>query len=219
MGKGDNAGRGHSVRRSMKPSPRDLADLADEPLERSAGSFDERFDELARVAYRVAFRIVGQREEAHDITQEALTRAYCRWPHIEDRAAAWVGRVSTNLALDHVRRRRRPRVQRSEPHRDLSAHAGERADLVTALRRLSRRQRDVVVLRYLADLPEAEVAAVLGCGVGTVKSHAHRGLAALRTLLGPASVGGKHGSAPPPAGPLHLSTPGAYPADPSRGGR
>jgi RNA polymerase sigma factor (sigma-70 family) len=52
---------------------------------------------------------------------------------------------------------------------------------VRALRQVSSRQRDVLVLRYLADLPEAEVAAALGCSVGTVKQHAHRGLRALRT--------------------------------------
>ena len=51
------------------------------------------------------------------------------------------------------------------------------------LRRLSRRQREVVAMRYLADLPEAEVAAALGCSVGTVKQHASRGLAALRAAL------------------------------------
>jgi DNA-directed RNA polymerase specialized sigma24 family protein len=55
------------------------------------------------------------------------------------------------------------------------------------LRGLSRRQREVVALRYLADLPETDVARALGCSVGTVKQHASRGLAALRAALGPRS--------------------------------
>jgi RNA polymerase sigma-70 factor (sigma-E family) len=157
-------------------------------------SFDERFDELARLAQRVAFRIVGDREEACDIAQEALVRAYARWPRVEARAGGWVARVSTNLALDHVRRRDR-RQDRPLPAGDdarpamagaaAHPHSGERIDLLEALRRLPRRQRDVVVLRYLADLPEVEVARCLGCGVGTVKSQSHRGLAALRRHLGP----------------------------------
>jgi RNA polymerase sigma factor (sigma-70 family) len=61
----------------------------------------------------------------------------------------------------------------------------ERIDLQRALLGLSRRQRDVVVLRYGADLSEADVAAFLHCSVGTVKTHAHRGLAALRVALEP----------------------------------
>ena len=56
-----------------------------------------------------------------------------------------------------------------------------RGDLHHALGRLSRRQREVLVLRFLADLPEADVAQALGCSVGSVKQHAARGLAALRT--------------------------------------
>lgn len=59
----------------------------------------------------------------------------------------------------------------------------DHVELVAALRSLPRRQREVVALRYLADLPEAEVAALLGCAPGTVKQHAHRGLAALRRSL------------------------------------
>lgn len=58
-----------------------------------------------------------------------------------------------------------------------------RLDLVEGLRRLPRRQREVVALRYLADVSEAETARLLGCSTGTVKTHAHRGLAALRLGL------------------------------------
>jgi RNA polymerase sigma-70 factor (sigma-E family) len=170
------------------------------PSPAADASFDERFDELARLAHRVAFRIVGDREEAGDIAQEALVRAYARWPRVEARAGGWVARVSTNLALDHVRRRDRRQDRPLPPGDDpgpattgaaAHPHSGERIDLVDALRRLPRRQRDVVVLRYLADLPEAEVARSLGCGVGTVKSQSHRGLAALRRHLGP-----RHGDGP-----------------------
>jgi RNA polymerase sigma factor (sigma-70 family) len=59
----------------------------------------------------------------------------------------------------------------------------ERMDLTRALRRLPRRQRQVVVLRYLADWSEIDVAGELGCSTGAVKSHASRGLAALRRHL------------------------------------
>jgi RNA polymerase sigma-70 factor (sigma-E family) len=146
-------------------------------------SYDERFDALAGLSYRVAYRMVGSREDARDIAQEAMARAYARWPKVRDRAGGWVGRVTTNLALDLLRRRSRTAPAPVELTTDTAAAAALRTDLVAALRRLPRRQRDVVVLRYLADLPEADVAAALGCSTGTVKQHAHRGLAALRASL------------------------------------
>jgi RNA polymerase sigma-70 factor (sigma-E family) len=158
------------------------------PKDPPPGRFEDRFDELARLAYRVAFRILGDREEARDLTQETLARAYSRWSRVDGHASGWVVRVATNLALD--RTRRKARVRSAPPPRPAAdpATAAERADLVQVLRDLPRRQREVVVLRYLADLPEAEVAAALGLSPGTVKSHASRGLAALRAALGEPTV-------------------------------
>jgi RNA polymerase sigma-70 factor (sigma-E family) len=145
-------------------------------------SFDQQFDHLARTAYQVAFRILGDREEARDIAQEALARAYVRWPRVREKAGGWVAKVAGNLAIDHVRRRRPTPEPRPAP--ELSkTDAIDRLDLVGALVCLPKRQREVVVLRYLADLPEAAVAAQLGCSVGTVKQHAHRALASLRQSL------------------------------------
>ncbi len=68
-------------------------------------------------------------------------------------------------------------------------HFTERVDLAQALRRLPTRQRQVVVLRYLADWSEADVAAELGTSLGTVKRHASRGLAAMRQSLGTQAQG------------------------------
>jgi RNA polymerase sigma factor (sigma-70 family) len=93
-----------------------------------------------------------------------------------------VARVATNLALGRWRKARSGR--RAEPVVVVDAgDAALRVDLVEHLRRLPRRQREVVVLRYLADRSEQETADALGCSLGTVKQHAHRGLAALRTSL------------------------------------
>ncbi len=167
-----------------------------------ATSFDDRFDELAELSYRLAYRMLGSREDARDIAQETMARAYARWPKVRDAARGWVARVSTNLALDLIRKRRRRPTADDQPGVDHATGVADRAELVAALVSLPRRQRDVVALRYLADLPEAEVARALGCSVGTVKQHAHRGLAALRVSLTPPPV--------PPAG-----TPGAFPAPPA----
>lgn len=151
------------------------------------GEFEERFDALAVVAHRVAYRLLGDREAAQDVAQEALTRAFVRWRRIEGYAEPWVARVAANLALGQLRRRRpiQPRLEVDARHSERATDGVlQRAVLADALARLPHRQRDVVVLRYLADLPEAEVAVLLGCAPGTVKSHAHRALGTLRTQLG-----------------------------------
>lgn len=146
-------------------------------------AFDGEFPDLLRVAYRAAFRITGDAAAAEDAAAEALARASLRWERISERATPWVVRVASNLAVDHLRRAAR----RNRFARDRSdASPGEHRctiDLHRALQTLPRRQREVVVLRYFGDLSEAEIAAELGVAAGTVKSHASRGLAALRLLL------------------------------------
>ncbi len=154
----------------------------------SPPGFEPAFADLHRLAYRVAFRILGDRGDAEDVAQEALARAVVRWGRLAGRPQGWVSRVAANLAIDRYRRRRRP----LPPPGVLAAvdpYLGERIDLTRALAGLPRRQREVVVLRYLADWSEADVAAELGCSVGAVKSHGSRGLAALRRRLSVAAEG------------------------------
>jgi RNA polymerase sigma-70 factor (sigma-E family) len=147
-------------------------------------SFELAFADLYRLAYRVAYRILGDRAEAEDIAQETLARAALRWLRLHERPEGWVSRVASNLAIDRYRRRRRQPRFPTGPVGLVDDRLAERRDLVAALRRLPRRQREVVVLRYLADFSEADVAAALGCSVGSVKAHASRGLTALRRELG-----------------------------------
>ena len=148
-------------------------------------TFEERFAVLAALGYKVAYRLTGDRAESEDLAQEALARAYLRWRKVAAYDEAWVARVTTNLAIG--RWRKHGRVVVSGPGEQAFATLGaagadplDRIELVRILRSLPRRQREAVALRYLADLPEAEVAEVLGCSVGAVKQHTHRGLAALR---------------------------------------
>lgn len=146
------------------------------------GSFEAVYDELFHAAYRVAFRILGSRVEAEDVTQEALTRAYLRWRKVQPYAAAWVSRVASNLAIDALRRRQRAdlQVDTDEDTRPRHDQVVERIDLLRLLDSLPKRQREVLVLRYLADQTEKATAAALGCSVGSVKRHSHRALSALR---------------------------------------
>jgi DNA-directed RNA polymerase specialized sigma24 family protein len=142
--------------------------------------FDSEFDALWRRAYGVAYVVLGDRGESEDIAQETLARALVRWKKVSEYAEPWVVRVAGNLAIDRVRQRQR---ERGVPAPDLPGLDGQRVDLQRALVALSPKQREVVLLRYVADLPETEVAHELGCSVGTVKTHASRGLAALRKQL------------------------------------
>jgi RNA polymerase sigma-70 factor (sigma-E family) len=153
-------------------------------------SFELAFADLYRLAYRVAFRILGDRGDAEDVAQETLARATLRWGKLHDRPEGWVSRVASNLAVDRYRRRRREPTIATGPIGIVDDRTVERGDLVAALRRLPRRQREVVVLRYVADLSEADVAAALGCSVGSVKTHASRGLSAMRRQFETTSASG-----------------------------
>jgi RNA polymerase sigma-70 factor (sigma-E family) len=153
-------------------------------VDAAARDFDDLYPALFRDAYRVAYRLLGDREDAADAAQEACARACVRWGRIVRNGdpTPWVVRVAGNLAIDRWRRRRTAASHVEPPV--TASDIPDRVDLHRALRKLSKRQREVIVLRYFADLPEAAVADALGCSVGTVKTHASRALASLRSELG-----------------------------------
>ena len=144
--------------------------------------FESAFADLYPRAFGLAVRMLGNRAAAEDVASEALARAYARWDRLDpERRPGWVLRVTSNLAIDLMRRKGRT----LEPGViDLEDATALRIALAAALAKLPRRQRETVVLRYLSDLSEADTAAALGIGVGSVKTHTHRGLAALRADLG-----------------------------------
>jgi RNA polymerase sigma factor (sigma-70 family) len=94
-------------------------------------------------------------------------------------------RVAGNQALDVLRGRARAarRGHETRPQRDEVADSLNRLDLYAALSQLPRRQREVVVLRYLGDQSEEQTASLLGLSVGSVKTHASRGIAHLREVI------------------------------------
>jgi RNA polymerase sigma factor (sigma-70 family) len=144
--------------------------------------YAEQFDDLWRRAYQVAYRVLGSSAAAEDVAQEALARAYSWWSRISTSAQGWVAKVAYGLAIDQVRRQQSARkyrqtISQHEPEPDPKTE--DRMDLMNAIERLPRRQRQVVVLRYLADQSEADTAHALGLRVTTVRRHAARGLSAL----------------------------------------
>ena len=139
---------------------------------------------------RTAYLLTGSRPDAEDLLQTALAKTYLAWDRIRDREAVdgYVRRVMVNTQTSFWRRRRVTEVATDElperagrdAHADLDLHDA----LWDALQTLTRKQRAMVVLRYYEDLPEAEVARVLGVSVGTVKSTTSRALASLRDHSG-----------------------------------
>lgn len=131
-----------------------------------------------------AFLLVGDVHAAEDLVQTTLAKVYVSWRRVvgSDSPDAYVRRIMINSNLSRVRRRRVGEVLTGLPPETagLSPDHAERLDLVKALIALPKRQRAAVVLRYWADLPETEVAQIMGCSVGTVRSQAFRGLEKLR---------------------------------------
>jgi RNA polymerase sigma-70 factor (ECF subfamily) len=134
------------------------------------------------------FPVTGDLHEAEEVVQEAFARASTRWSRIRDYdlPEAWVRRVAMNLAADRARslRRQTRALMRLGPPPAVPSVSVETLALVEALRTLPVRQRQAVVLHYLADLPVADIAQALAVPSGTVKSLLARGRRALAAKLG-----------------------------------
>src|SRR5215472_673558 len=165
-------------------------------MRRGAEELDERFTAFVRSRgehhLRVATLLTGSRAEAEDLVQASLLKLYRAWPRIDTSAGepdAYLRQVILNTRRSWWRARWRqetpvPEVPEEAAGEDAAERHAVGALVRQALAQLPRQQRAVLVLRYCEDLPEAEVASLLGCSAGTVKTHAHRGLRALRESLG-----------------------------------
>ncbi|MEU4695188.1 SigE family RNA polymerase sigma factor [Actinoplanes sp. NPDC023714] len=139
---------------------------------------------------RLAYVLTGDGHRADDLVQQTITTLYLKWPKARaaDNLDAY---VRTMLVRGYVDEKRlawskvRLFRQMPEPAPFEDSGAEDREVLRKALKRVPRQQRAVLVLRFFYDLPVEEVAGILGCSAGTVKSHTSRGLAALRRLLPP----------------------------------
>jgi len=148
----------------------------------------EAFELLCRDEYprlvRTAFLITGDREESLDLAQEALARAYERWPTVSrlDRPGAWLSRVMANLAISWRRRRRVRERAALRPATNTAIEAPD-PDLIASLKALPPAQRAAVVLRFYADLSVKETARALGKRPGTIRALTSQGIAKLRATL------------------------------------
>lgn len=137
---------------------------------------------------RMAYLICGDWHAADDLVQTALIKLYAAWPRIRTQGTedAYVRRTIVRAHLDEKRRpwrREHPGLDGYDAAAPGDVSVEDRAALLSALRRLSARQRATVVLRYWCDLSVEETARELDCPPGTVKSHTARALAHLRVTL------------------------------------
>lgn len=157
-----------------------------------SGGVNTDFESFAAAAMpgllRFGHMLTGDPLRAEELVQQALVNTWVRWRRIEqDQPHAYVRRAMVHIHTSWWRRSRRESdlptgFDRAAPD---GADLGDRDRTLTALRLLPPRQRAVIVLRYYEDLPEADIAQVLGCSTGTVKSQASRALRTLRSHLTP----------------------------------
>jgi RNA polymerase sigma-70 factor (sigma-E family) len=146
--------------------------------------------------FRLAYLLTGSEAPAEDLLQSVLTRAYASWGRIHrmESPDAYVRRMLVNGAISAGRRGwSRERATGLVPETAVGGHEQEYADreaLWAIVQGLPPRQRAVVVLRYYEDLSEEEIARVLGCSRGTVKSQASDALKSLRRTLVTSPEGG-----------------------------
>jgi len=161
--------------------------ITDKPVGPDLADFVDYVRTRGPMLLRFAKAINGNVSDAEDLVQTALLKTYLAWDRINDKRTtdAYVRQVIANTCISAWRRRKiqeYPLDHLSERAtvRDPFAEYDIRRALQTALSKLSKRQRAVVVLRYYSDLTEGETAATLGVSVGTVKSTTHRALERLR---------------------------------------
>jgi RNA polymerase sigma-70 factor (sigma-E family) len=152
--------------------------------------FDRNFGSLRRLA----FALLGDASAADEVAQDAFVRLYASWRRLDelDHPPSYLRKIVLNLCRSRARRARLQRDREPLLREDATAADPDlalRLDVWKALEGLPHRQRACVVLKYIEDLTEADVAQLLDCSVGTVKSQLHKARAKLETTLGPSTGG------------------------------
>jgi len=179
-------------------SPRTRQDAP--PTPEQIAFVEEAMARYGRQTYNYAYRLVGNAPDAHDLTQEAYIRVFRAWQSFRPGTSflSWIYRIVTNLHRDELRRRKGVFTQplpddnvRHERHAESPAHDPIRAyhdqqlspSMELSLRQLTSDQRSVVILADVDEYSYQEIADIMGCSIGTVRSRLHRARAQLRKLL------------------------------------
>ena len=153
--------------------------------------FEIRIAECSNLAFRVAYGVLRNREDAEDVTQEAFAKAYRSFSALRDRERfrAWIVRIAWRMALDHLRSRKR-RTVREEIHVEITGSTGfsapsvERANQIwQAIDALPEKMRIVIILANIEEHDTQEIAAMLDVPEGTVKSRLFHARRLLKEIL------------------------------------
>ncbi len=164
-------------------------------------AFDVLVARQYRGVYNIAYRMVGNADDAADLTQEVFVRAYSRLEtfRLGQSLTAWLRRMTVNLTIDHLRRRWHTSVsldeRRQEGHepaatdrqgspQDQLEIAEDSRRMLAAVQRLPEKQRAVLVLRHVEGLKLEEIADTMQIPLGTVKTLLFRGREAIRQMVG-----------------------------------
>jgi RNA polymerase sigma factor (sigma-70 family) len=183
----------------MDIEPRESRELVADQVRRFRRGDDHGAEPLARRALRMSLRtasaLMRSREDAADVAQEVAVDVLGSLRKLRDPEAfdAWVHRITVRHTMRRLKKERSTRrieaplalldeegLRGSTPDGDIDSRLAARQALVGALSRLPARQRMALALRYVHDLPDAEIAAALGCRVGTVHALLSRGRRSLR---------------------------------------
>ncbi|RLE14140.1 MAG: SigE family RNA polymerase sigma factor [Actinobacteria bacterium] len=172
---------------TVRPRPRGAGpDEADTPSSyalRATEPFDRFYEREYRSVVGLAYALSGSRAASEDLAQEAFIAAHRNWERVGsyDKPEAWVRRVVSNLSVSRFRKRASEvkaltRLagfwRESSPLPELPSEAEE---FWSSVRKLPKRQAQVVALHYLEDRPVSEIAEILECSPNTVKVHLHKG--------------------------------------------
>jgi RNA polymerase sigma-70 factor (ECF subfamily) len=164
-----------------------------------AVTFEELVEKHYRQAYNIAYRISGSATDAEDLTQDALIRAFQSFERYQPDLpfANWLYRIIANLHVDELRRRGRARIESIDAcasFQEIPDYSADPADQVLsreldgnlqrALDALSPDFRTAVVLCDIEGLSYEEIAEIMRCSIGTVRSRVHRGRKQMRKILG-----------------------------------
>jgi len=179
-------------------SPRTRQDLP--PTPEQIAFVEQAMANYGRQTYNYAYRLVGNGPDAHDLTQEAFIRVFRAWQSFRPGTSflSWIYRIVTNLHRDELRRRkgvftqplpddnvRHERFAEPAAHDPIGTYHERQLSpaMDVALRQLTSDQRAVVILADVDEYSYQEIADIMGCSIGTVRSRLHRARAQLRKLL------------------------------------
>ena len=164
-------------------------------------SFNQLILRWERPIYALAYRVIGQEEDARDVAQETFLRAFRALPGFKGQAkfSSWIYRIALNLCRDWIRRKKRTPVSQVPEDVDLSELAAEQGPVESVEELVARRELSAVVEEAMAFLPEEQRTAVIlkeyhgmtfqeiadlqGCPLSTVKTRLYQGLSVLRKHL------------------------------------